>query len=142
MSLGTLGRTLVGIILSFAINPATGLLALITAGGLFLYSAALKRQFVLGHIMIGVMGALLFPFGGVAAGHILPALYSTPYIFAAFFAREVLKTIPDAEGDRANGVSNITTRYGVLTATRIAQIMLGLVGGRLVADAAGMTDHV
>jgi 4-hydroxybenzoate polyprenyltransferase len=61
----------------------------------------------------------------------LPALYSTPFIFAAFFAREVLKTIPDAEGDRANGVSNITTRYGVLAATRIAQIMLGLVAATL-----------
>jgi len=123
--------TLVGMGLSFAINPATGLLALVTAGGLFLYSAALKRQFVLGHAMIGFMGALLFPFGGVAAGHLLPALYSTPFIFAAFFAREVLKTVPDAEGDRANGVSNVTTRYGVLPATRLAQFLLGLVAATL-----------
>jgi geranylgeranylglycerol-phosphate geranylgeranyltransferase len=116
--------TLIGIVLALAISPATGLFAIAIAAGLFLYSAALKKRFLIGHMIVALSGALLFPFGGMAAGYALPALYSIPVTFFAFIAREILKTIPDAEGDKAHGVDNITTRYGKRTATRIGQWLL------------------
>jgi 4-hydroxybenzoate polyprenyltransferase len=60
----------------------------------------------------------------VAAGQLLPTAYSALFTLPAFFAREVLKTVPDYEGDRANGVDNIATRYGPKTALRVGQIAL------------------
>ncbi|MEP7287588.1 MAG: UbiA family prenyltransferase [Chloroflexota bacterium] len=117
--------TLIGITLAWAINPATGAVGVIIALVLFLYSYDLKKRFLFGHVVIGLSGALLLPFGGFAAGSTL-LLITIPVIFAAFFAREVLKTIPDAEGDRAHGVENITTRFGANTARRVGQIMLAI----------------
>jgi geranylgeranylglycerol-phosphate geranylgeranyltransferase len=118
--------TTVGIVLALAINPATGAIAVAIAAGLFLYSYTLKKRFLIGHLVVAASGSLLFLFGGMAAGHLLPTLYTIPVTFSAFIAREVLKTVPDAEGDRANGVDNITTRYGQRFAIRLAQFMFAL----------------
>jgi 4-hydroxybenzoate polyprenyltransferase len=84
----------------------------------------LKKRFLIGHIVIAALGAILIPFGGLAEGHLIPTIYTIPITFCAFAAREILKTIPDAEGDKANGVVNITTTYGARTAMRISQAML------------------
>lgn len=116
--------TLLGLILGLTISPATALLGLAIAAGLLLYSLTLKKRFLVGHLLIASLGAVLIPFGGLAEGHLIPTLFTVPMTFCAFAAREILKTIPDADGDRANGVENLTTRYGPRTATRISQIML------------------
>jgi geranylgeranylglycerol-phosphate geranylgeranyltransferase len=116
--------TLIGIGLGVLVNAQTGLLAGITALGLFLYSAVLKKRFIVGHLTIAAMGAMLLPFGGAAAGHLIPTLYTIPVTGLAFFAREVLKTIPDVEGDRAHGVVNISTRFGTKTAMDLSRGML------------------
>jgi geranylgeranylglycerol-phosphate geranylgeranyltransferase len=117
------GYTLIGILLAGTIGAAAGLLGALIAAGLFLYSLELKKRFLIGHIIIAAFGALLLPFGGLAAGSNLLFL-TFPVTFSAFFGREVLKTVPDAEGDLANGVSNITTRYGERAAIRVTQVTL------------------
>jgi geranylgeranylglycerol-phosphate geranylgeranyltransferase len=114
-----------GVLLAWSVNTALGLISLITAIGLFLYSFDLKKRFVIGHIFVAAFGGLLLPFGGLAAGQPL-LLLTFPVTFCAFFAREVLKTVPDAEGDRAHGVVNITTRYGEHIALRLTQVMFAL----------------
>jgi geranylgeranylglycerol-phosphate geranylgeranyltransferase len=115
--------TLAGVTLAWTISATTGLLGLLIAAGLFLYSYDLKKRFLIGHFIIATFGALLLPFGGLAAGTSLLFL-TFPITFSAFLGREVLKTVPDAEGDRAHGVSNITTRYGAARAIRVTQIAL------------------
>ena len=114
----------IGLALAWAINAGTGLLAVITTLALFAYSYRFTRRLLIGHLTIAALGALLFPFGGIAAGHILPTLYSVLFTFSAFFAREVLKTVPDYAGDKANGVDNVATRYGAKAALRLGQIAL------------------
>lgn len=121
-----IATTLIGILLAWTINSATGVLGIVTAAALFLYSYTLKKRFLIGHITVAALGALLFPFGGLAAGALFPTIYSVLFTFPAFVAREVLKTVPDYEGDKANGVDNIATRYGPKTALRVAQISMGL----------------
>jgi len=116
--------TLVGLLLGFSANTQAGLVGLVITVALFLYSAVLKKRFIVGHAAIGVMGGLLMPFGGLAMGYWLPMLYTFPATFLAFFGREVLKTVPDVDGDRANGVDNFATRYGAATALRIGQILM------------------
>jgi geranylgeranylglycerol-phosphate geranylgeranyltransferase len=121
-----IATTALGIVLALSINSATGGLSVVTAAALFLYSYTLKKRFLVGHITVAALGALLFPFGGLAAGVLFPTIYSVLFTFPAFVAREVLKTVPDYEGDKANGVDNIATRYGPQTALRVAQISMGL----------------
>ena len=121
-----IGYNLAGILLGLAINPVCGGLALAIGTVLFLYSYSLKRKFLIGHVIIAALGASLFPFGVLAAGGLTPTIYTAPMIFAAFLAREILKTVPDVEGDRAHGVDNVATRFGPLPATRLAQIMLAI----------------
>lgn len=115
-----------GVALAWTINAATGTLALVIALALFGYSIGFKRRFLVGHLTIAALGSLLFLFGGLAAGHALPTLYSVLFTFPAFFAREVLKTVPDYEGDRASGVDNLATRYSPKTALRVGQVALAL----------------
>src|SRR5206468_1073986 len=93
--------TVGGIVLSALISASTGLIGVLIAVGLFLYSYDLKKRFLLGHIIIATFGALLLPFGGLAAGSTLLFLLF-PVTFSAFFGREVLKTVPDAAGDRTH----------------------------------------
>jgi geranylgeranylglycerol-phosphate geranylgeranyltransferase len=118
--------TVIGVLLGFVAAPPAGLAGLIIAAVLFLYSTALKKRFVVGHLAIGVMGGLLLPFGGLAMGYLLPTLYTFPITFLAFFAREVIKTVPDVEGDRAQGVDNVATRYGPGAALRLGQVILSV----------------
>lgn len=122
-----LGTTLAGVLLAFMIGTGPGIVAGLIALALFAYSYDLKKRFLIGHLTIAVMGAALLPFGALAAGELLPVLYSVVFVFPAFIAREVLKTVPDYAGDRAAGVDNIATRYGPQTALRVAQVALGIV---------------
>ena len=112
--------------LALKVNPILGLMALGIALLLLLYSTMLKQRFLVGHLAVATMGALILPFGGLALGHMLPVLLSTLFVFPAFFAREVLKTVPDYEGDRAHNVDNLATRYGPLTALRVSKVALML----------------
>jgi len=119
-------QTALGIGLGFIINPMVGGFAALIAIWLWAYSAGLKKRFLIGHLSIGLMGASMLPFGGLAAGSWIPALYTLPITLAAFMGREILKTAPDVEGDRAGGVDNLATRYGADTATRIGKLLLAL----------------
>ena len=105
----------------------SGILALVAVGIvmlLFIYSTQLKQRFLVGHVAIGIMGALILPFGALALGHALPVMLSVLFVFPAFFAREVLKTVPDYVGDKAHGVDNLATRYGPRAALRISKVSL------------------
>jgi 4-hydroxybenzoate polyprenyltransferase len=93
--------------------------------GLFGYSAALKRRFLVGHAAVAALGALVLPFGGLAAGSLMPVA-TAPVAFLAFFAREVLKTVPDLDGDRAHGVDNVATRFGPARAVALSRATLVL----------------
>jgi 4-hydroxybenzoate polyprenyltransferase len=119
-----LTQTVGGIVMAFSINSGAGLLATVIAGGLLVYSAVLKKRFLIGHLAIATMGALLLPYGGIAAGSLTPTLYTTPVVFLAFLGREILKTVPDVEGDREHGVDNLATRYGPATAAVVGKLLL------------------
>lgn len=116
--------TVGGVLLGFAANAQAGLAGLVIAAALFAYSSALKKRFVIGHVAIGLMGGMLLPFGGLAMGHLWPTAFTFPVTFLAFFAREVVKTVPDVEGDQAQGVDNFATRYGPLLALRLGQTLM------------------
>lgn len=113
-----------GVAMAFTINVGAGVVAAIISGGLLLYSAALKKRFLIGHLAIAAMGALLLPYGGIAAGSLTPTVYTIPVVFLAFLGREILKTVPDVEGDRAHGVDNLATRYGPASAAIVGKLLL------------------
>lgn len=89
---------------------------------LFLYSVWLKEKLLIGHAIIAINGGILLVFGGLVTGSITPNIYTVPGLFFAFFAREVLKTLPDLEGDKSHGVNNLATKYGVRVAANVSKI--------------------
>jgi geranylgeranylglycerol-phosphate geranylgeranyltransferase len=117
--------------LALKVDPVLGFVSLGIVLLLFMYSTQLKQRFLVGHLAIAAMGAMVLPFGGLALGHMLPVLLSILFVFPAFFAREVLKTVPDYEGDKAHGVDNLATRYGPRAALRISKVALLLTASTL-----------
>jgi geranylgeranylglycerol-phosphate geranylgeranyltransferase len=114
------GLLAVGVLLSIALGLAPLLLTVAIATVLILYSLYFKKRFMIGHISVALIGALVMPYGGLAAGHLIPFVYTMPLAFLAFIGREILKTLPDVEGDKEHGVDNVATRYGIHTAARAA----------------------
>jgi geranylgeranylglycerol-phosphate geranylgeranyltransferase len=113
-----------GILLALAVSPVLTLVTAITIAALFLYSYWLKRKLIIGHLIIASLGAFCLPYGGLAVGSLMPTAYTMPVVFCAFFAREILKTVPDVEGDRLNKVVSIPMRFGSLFAVRFSQVIM------------------
>jgi len=93
---------------------------------LLVYSLWMKERLIIGHLIIALNGGILLLFGGIVAGSVVPTIYTVPALFCAFFAREVLKTIPDLEGDQAHDVHNITTQYGTQVASTVSRVGFAL----------------
>ncbi|MCB9450420.1 MAG: UbiA family prenyltransferase [Anaerolineaceae bacterium] len=120
--------TVGGIVLSAIINLTSLLVVVFLCVLLAGYSLYLKPRFLVGHIAIALAGALLLPYGGIAAGNIVPTIYVVPIAFTAFLGREILKTLPDVAGDAAHQVTNLATRLGVRTAASAAFVCIAGAG--------------
>lgn len=93
---------------------------------LYLYSVRLKSTVLLGNATVAFISALSAVFGGVAAGNPGPSLWLAAVIFAGIFGREVLKTLADYEGDKAEHVRTISTVWGGRVARTVFFILLGI----------------
>ncbi len=102
-----------GIGLSLLINPLAVLIASATSLLLFYYSYRLKRTILSGNLVVGLVSALAFIYGGVAVEQIGMAFI--PAVFAFFFhlGREILKDIEDVPGDRKNQIKTFPITYGI-----------------------------
>ncbi|MCZ2116070.1 MAG: geranylgeranylglycerol-phosphate geranylgeranyltransferase [Anaerolineae bacterium] len=114
------------IVLAAFINPVALAIVVITNILLYVYSIQLKSTVLLGNATVAFISAMSPIFGGVAAGNARPSLWLGGIIFAGIFGREVLKTLADYEGDKANGVRTVATVYGLRTARIIFFLLLGV----------------
>lgn len=121
-----IGLTVIGIALSAMINITSLLMVLFLCTVLLSYSLILKRMMLIGHAAVALSGALVLPYGGVAAENLIPTIYMLPVAFFAFMGREILKTLPDVEGDTMHDVHNVSTRFGMRTAAICSIVFIGL----------------
>ena len=90
---------------------------------LYLYAAYLKRLGIIGNVVIGILVAIPFIFGGFLTR-------SNSLIFPASFAflinvgREIVKDIEDVHGDKLKEVKSVALIYGIKPARNLAYLVL------------------
>jgi 4-hydroxybenzoate polyprenyltransferase len=119
-------------------KPSFATIFVICAALLYIYSNGLKQIPILGNAVIAILASLSIL--NIGFFNILPAIYSgnevfmktllsilTDYAIFAFFlhfAREIIKTVEDYEGDKAYEISTVATSFGIKTAKIIASLSL------------------
>ena len=136
--LATLSIVLAALISPIALAIAVGSIIL-----LYVYSVWLKSTVLLGNATVALISALSPIFGGVAAGNAGPSLWLGAIVFVGIFAREVLKTLADYEGDNAHNVRTISTAVGPRAARTVFFFLLGATAIVMMAPyLAGLYDPI
>jgi len=114
--------------------------AIIFGGLLDLYDFKLKKLGFWGNITIGITVLALFVYGSLHTFLIYRSTFAwIPIVVGACAAsgnvgREIIKGLPDIEGDREAGVRTLAVKFGKQKTAKIAFLfLLGLIGGALVA---------
>jgi len=79
---------------------------------LILYSYKLKRMPLVGNMIVSLLTALAFIFGGVVVGNVTLAIIPAVFAFLINLIREVIKDMEDADGDRSLGIRTFPIRFG------------------------------
>lgn len=140
--------TIVGVCIGFYLSRVVELhtlasLHIISAMLLFAYSNGLKQIPIVGNVVVGVLGALSI--GVIILFNLTPRISSDNYeltmsiisillsysiiAFLIHFAREIVKTIEDIEGDGAEGITTCATYFGVkISKIIIVSVLIILIG--------------
>lgn len=113
-----------GIMISYFIgtNLLPLLIAVFNSFLLYLYASYLKKKVLIGNLGVSYLTGSTFLFGGAAYGG--KGIQVTLILFflsmLATFAREIVKTIEDIEGDRKDGATTLPIKIGERPAAYLA----------------------
>lgn len=103
-------------------NRIPSLIAIFNSILLILYAKSLKRKVIVGNLSVSYLTGSTFLFGGAAYGG--KGIQVTLILFflsmLATFAREIVKTIEDIEGDKLDGASTLPIKIGETRAAYVA----------------------
>lgn len=117
-----------GVAIGWILGPQLGAVATLVAVLLWLYAARGKRMGWSGNLLIAVICALAFIYGGLAAGNPVLAVFPAVFALLMHMAREIIKDVQDLSGDRAAGALTLPITSGVERALGVAAgCLLGLV---------------
>lgn len=122
-----LGLFAAGVFVAVWVNTAALLIASLSAGLLYLYSARLKPTAFWGNLTVGFVSGLAFVYGGVAVGRLKIAIVVGGFACLYHIAREIIKDLEDVEGDRDQGGQTLPIRYGFKPAMSIATAAMAAV---------------
>jgi geranylgeranylglycerol-phosphate geranylgeranyltransferase len=113
-----------GIIPGWLIGMDTGLMASGVAIMLWLYAARGKMMGLGGNLVIALICALAFIYGGLTVKN--PALAAFPAVFAFLMhlSREIIKDVQDISGDRQSGARTLAVRAGHKRALSVSAFSL------------------
>ncbi len=113
-----------GLFCAVLIDLVAVLLAL--SGGILLYFYAerFKRSGFPGNLIVALLAAIPFVFGGFVTKSYTTLIYPASFAFLINLGRELIKDIEDVHGDRLENVQSIALRYGVKPARNLAYIIL------------------
>lgn len=100
--------------------------ALLATAILILYAVFFKRVIMAGHILISLLVALTFIYGGVITGNADKVYILAGLAFLSNIGREVYKTIDDALGDKKQNISTLATKLGVFRTRLVANFFVVL----------------
>jgi geranylgeranylglycerol-phosphate geranylgeranyltransferase len=120
----SIGLFALGIIISFFIGSTLTpfFIAIFNSFLLYFYASFLKRKVLVGNLSVSYLTGSTFLFGGAAYGG--KGIQVTLILFflsmLATFAREIVKTIEDIEGDKLDGASTLPIKIGEARAAYVA----------------------
>lgn len=115
---------IIGNSLALMIDIPAFLLAFSAGLILYVYAAYFKRSGFLGNIMIGVLTAVPFIFGGLLTASYNTMIFPALFAFLLIIGREIIKDIEDVYGDKIENVGSLALRYGVNPARNIGFFVL------------------
>ncbi|MFW9855351.1 MAG: geranylgeranylglycerol-phosphate geranylgeranyltransferase [Candidatus Thorarchaeota archaeon] len=115
---------IIGNLLALMIDVPAFLLAFSAGLLLYMYAAYFKRAGFLGNIMIGILTAVPFIFGGLLTASYETMIFPALFAFLLIVGREVIKDIEDVRGDRMESVKSVALTYGVGTARNLGYAFL------------------
>jgi geranylgeranylglycerol-phosphate geranylgeranyltransferase len=96
---------------------------------LWLYSWKIKTLGLPGHILISLTASSGFILGAIIGGDVRAGFLPTLIALPLHLAREIIKSVVDAEGDRSAGVGTLAVRIGE---QRAIALSLWIIGGVIV----------
>ncbi|MFN3873816.1 MAG: geranylgeranylglycerol-phosphate geranylgeranyltransferase [Ignavibacterium sp.] len=120
---------LVALTFSFTLNLELFVITFSALAILFLYSIYLKKIPLVGNIIVALLTALAFFFGGIAVSNAEATIVPAVFAFMINLIRELVKDAEDIEGDKLNSVITFPSRFG-MSATKylIAFLIFVLIG--------------
>ncbi len=120
-----------GVMLSYYVGVVSLTYAVFNAALLILYSKRLKREGVIGNLVISMASANSIIFGGLALSETYSDLMLTTYtlipaIYAFIFTlmREIVKGIEDVAGDMRMGVKTLAITKGVKYSSKVSLLLM------------------
>jgi geranylgeranylglycerol-phosphate geranylgeranyltransferase len=115
-----------GLVLARSVSTAYLVMGFIVAGLLFLYSARLKSTVLWGNAVVAFLAGFTLIYGGLLTRDPRAAVIPALFAFLINLAREIVKDMEDAEGDRKSGITTLPIRAGNKTASGVAIFVLAL----------------
>lgn len=101
-----------GILLSWLISFSALLMAISCCALLVAYAVWLKRQGLWGNLLVSMLTALAFIYGGVAVRNPVGALFPAAFAFLFHLGREIVKDVADVKGDRSVQARTFPVLFG------------------------------
>ncbi len=115
-----------GIALGWMIGIDTGLVASAVAIMLWLYAVRGKMMGLGGNLIIALICALAFIYGGLTVKNPVLAVFPAVFAFLMHLSREIIKDVQDISGDRQSGAKTIAVTAGVKKALAFSAFSLML----------------
>ena len=106
-----------GLVISWLLGPATGMIATCTLLLLLLYSRFLKTTTLWGNLAVALAAAAAFPYGAIAYGTLGRSWIPAGFALLFHLGREIVKDLEDVIGDGSVGARTIPLRWGPSVAT-------------------------
>ncbi len=114
-----------GVISACFVGRYCCVLAVANAVLLWLYTPIFKGRGYLGNILIALICASAFPFGGLAVGNLSGSFFPSLFAFALHLMREITKDMEDFPDDSSFSIRTGAVKYG-LNVSRNFAIAVGL----------------
>jgi geranylgeranylglycerol-phosphate geranylgeranyltransferase len=111
---------IIAISISLILNHQLLIITLFALTLLYFYSFLLKKIPLLGNIVIALLTALAFLFGGIAVDNISGAIIPAIFAFLINLIRELVKDAEDYEGDKTYNVNTLPVKFGMKRTKQIA----------------------
>lgn len=113
----------ISISISLILNIQLLLISLFALILLYFYSFILKNIPLLGNVVIALLTALAFLFGGIAVDNISGAIIPAILAFLINLIRELVKDAEDYEGDKTYSVNTFPIKFGMKRTKQMALVI-------------------